>query len=379
MTGEDARPPYLFFLTLSRIILCIRKKPTLRASSNRSRASRPRPHEAAPQRTDLRLGRIVRLLMENATVVASGTKIAEEIGTGRSEVWRLVQQLRTLGVEIAGHPATGYQLKSVPDLLLPDMLVPALKGTIFGADVHRNFHHYYKIGSTNVEAMESAASGAPEGSVFVAEEQTAGRGRGAHQWESSASAGIYCSVVLRPALPASEALVLSLAAGLAVYSAVQQVDANATPDLKWPNDLFINGKKFCGILTEMNAEPTRVRYIVVGTGINVNQAKFPAELEPIATSLRLASGTEWSRVELCGALLKSLDREYRDLLQKPGAHESILTRFQERSSTVQGRHVTVEENGGFEGVTEGLDPRGFLQVRTPDGLKTVLSGTVRLK
>ena len=210
----------MFFLSLSRIIPCITKRSHRRSSSKTARASRPRPHDA-PQRTDLRLGRIVRLLMENATVVVSGTKIADEIGTGRSEVWRLVQQLRTLGVEIAGHPATGYQLKTVPDLLLPDMLAPALKGTIFGADVHRNFHHYFKIGSTNIEAMESAAAGAAEGSVFVAEEQTAGRGRGAHQWESAASAGIYCSVVLRPALPPSEALVLSLAAGLAVQSAVR--------------------------------------------------------------------------------------------------------------------------------------------------------------
>ncbi len=311
-------------------------------------------------------------------MVVSGTKIADEIGTGRSEVWRLVQQLRTLGVEIAGHPATGYRLKTVPDLLLPDMLAPALKGTIFGGNVHHTIHHYYKIGSTNIEAMESASAGAPEGSVFVAEEQTAGRGRGAHQWESAASAGIYCSVVLRPPLPPAEALVLSLAAGLAVHSAVQQIDARALPDLKWPNDLLINEKKFCGILTEMNAEPTRVRYIVVGIGINVNQAKFPAELSPIATSLRLVSGTEWSRVELCAALLKSLDREYRDLLEKPGARESILRRFHEHSSTAQGRTVRVEENGEFEGVTEGLDPRGFLQVRTAEGLRTVLSGTVRV-
>ena len=327
----------------------------------------------------MRLGRIVRLLTDNATVVVSGTKIADEIGTSRSEVWRLVQQLRTLGVEIAGHPATGYQLKAVPDLLLPDMLAPALKGTIFGADIHHNYHHYYKIGSTNVEAMASASAGAPEGSVFVAEEQTAGRGRGAHQWESAPSAGIYCSVVLRPALPPSEALVLSLAAGLAVHAAVQQIDSRVRPDLKWPNDLLIDGKKFCGILTEMNAEPTRVRYLVVGIGINVNQAKFPVELQPVATSLRLASGTEWSRVDLCAALLKSLDREYRDLLEEPGAHESILRRFQEQSSTVRGRRVQIEENGGFEGVTEGLDPRGFLQVRTAAGLRTVLSGTVSLK
>jgi len=318
------------------------------------------------------------LLRDNGTYVVGVTQMADEIGTGRSEVWRLVQQLRALVVEIAGHPATGYQLKAVPDLLLPDMLAPALKGTIFGADVHRNYHHYYKIGSTSVEAMESAAAGASEGSVFVAEEQTDGRGRGAHHWESAPSAGIYCSVVLRPALPPSGALVLSLAAGLAVYSAVQQIDSRVVPDLKWPNDLMIGGKKFCGILTEMNAEATRVRHIVVGIGINVNQTKFPAELQPIATSLRMASGTEWSRFELCAALLKSLDREYRDLLERPGAHESILRRFQDASPSSRGRRVRVEENGGFEGVTEGLDPRGFLQVRTAGGLRTVLSGTGKL-
>jgi BirA family transcriptional regulator, biotin operon repressor / biotin---[acetyl-CoA-carboxylase] ligase len=312
--------------------------------------------------------------MDHAMVVVSGTKIADEIGTSRSEVWRLVQQLRTLGVEIAGHPATGYRLKAVPDLLLPDMIAPPLKSTMFS----QHIHHYYKIGSTNSEAMEAAGAGAPDGSVFLAEQQTAGRGRGANQWHSAHSAGIYCSVVLRPPLPPSEALVLSLAAGLAVHAAVQEIDSRVTPDLKWPNDVLLEGKKFCGILTEMNAEATRVRYMVVGFGIDVNQASFQAELQPTATSLRLATGSEWSRVELCAALLKSLDREYRNLLEKPGAHESILRRFEERSSSTRGRQVRVEENGSFEGVTEGLDPRGFLQVRTSQGVRTVLGGTVRL-
>lgn len=328
-----------------------------------------------PQKTDLRLGRIVRLLVDHATVVVSGTKIADEIGASRTEVWRLVEQLRTLGVEIAGHPATGYRLKAVPDLLLPDMLSPLLRGTIFG----QHIHHYYKVGSTSSAAMEAAAAGAPEGSIFLAEQQTAGRGRGGHSWESIQSAGIYCSVVLRPALPPSEAVILSLAAGLAVHAALQQIDSRVAIDLKWPNDLLIEGKKVCGILTEMNAEATRVRYLVVGIGINVNQTSFPAELQPMATSLRMATGDEWSRVDLCAVLLKSLDREYRDLLARPGAHESILERFQERSSWVRGRAVQVEENGGFEGVTEGLDARGFLRVRTAQGLRTVLSGMVRPK
>jgi len=330
----------------------------------------PKP---APQ-TDARLGRIVRLLANHATVVVSGTKIASEIGTSRSEVWRLVQQLRDLGVNIGGHPATGYSLNSMPDLLLPDILAPLLHGTIFG----KNIHHYYKTGSTNNLAMDAASAGAPEGSVFLAEQQTAGRGRGGNEWHSARSAGIYCSVVLRPALPPSEVLVLSLAAGLAVQSAIQDVDSRVTPDLKWPNDLLIEGKKFCGILTEMNAEVTRVRHVVVGIGINVNQASFPADLQSVATSLRSATGSEWSRVELCAALLKSLDREYRELVENANARESILKRFSERSSSVQGARVTVEENnGGFEGVTEGLDSRGFLQVRTGEGLRTVLSGTVR--
>jgi BirA family transcriptional regulator, biotin operon repressor / biotin---[acetyl-CoA-carboxylase] ligase len=183
---------------------------------------------------------------------------------------------------------------------------------------------------------------------------------------------------LRPALPPSDVLVLTLAAGLAVHSAIQEIDSRVAPDLKWPNDVLIDGKKVCGILTEMNAEITRVRYVVVGIGLNVNQTKFPAELQTIATSLRLVTGTEWSRVELFTALLKSLDREYRRLLETPDDASSILGRFQERSSSARGQQVEVEESG-IKGVSEGLDSRGFLQVRTAQGLRTVLSGTVTLK
>jgi BirA family transcriptional regulator, biotin operon repressor / biotin---[acetyl-CoA-carboxylase] ligase len=311
--------------------------------------------------------------MEHATVIVSGTKIAQEISSSRSEVWRLIQQLRGLGVDVAGHPATGYQLRAVPDLLLPEILLPLLRGTVFETHVH----HFYKIGSTNSTAMSAAAEGAPEGSVFVAEEQIAGRGRGANVWQSPRSTGIYCSVVLRPALPPAQILVLSLAAGLAVQAAIREIDSHVMADLKWPNDVLIDGKKVCGILTEMNAEATRVRHIVVGIGINVNQMSFSKALD--ATSLRLVTGREWSRVELAAALLKSLDREYRRLISDRDARESILQRFAENSSWVRGKSVRVEENSDavFEGITEGLDANGFLQVRTQDGLRTVLSGTVR--
>jgi len=226
--------------------------------------------------------------------------------------------------------------------------------------------------------MRAAADGAPEGSVFLAEEQLSGRGRGAHTWHSARSTGIYCSVVLRPAMPPSDALIFSLAAGLAVRAAVAEIAPQLKLDLKWPNDALLDGKKFCGILTEMNAEATRVRHLVVGIGINVNQAKFPAELRDIATSLRIETGTEWSRVELCAALLKSLDREYRSLVEDAGARTAILRRFEESSSSVRGQRVSTDENGTLAGVTEGLDEGGFLRVRTKDGLQTVVSGTVRV-
>jgi BirA family biotin operon repressor/biotin-[acetyl-CoA-carboxylase] ligase len=334
-----------------------------------------RAFKTAPtlEATDARLNRIVRLLTDNATVVVSGTKIAAELGASRSEVWRLIRQLRENGVAIAGHPSIGYQLEAMPDLLLPDILAPLLKGTMFTGQVH----HYFRAGSTNALALEAGAAGMAEGAVFLAEEQTAGRGRGGHSWHSARGDGIYCSVLLRPALPPTQVLLLSLAAGLAVRSAVLEV-AGLAADLKWPNDLLLGAKKFCGILTEMHSEATRVRHVVVGMGLNVNQRSFPEDLRGQATSLFLESRTVCSRVELAGALLKSLDREYRALVAEPEARESILHRFQEHSSWTNGCAVRIEDDEeSFTGITEGLDAQGFLQVRTPHGLRTVVSGTVR--
>jgi BirA family biotin operon repressor/biotin-[acetyl-CoA-carboxylase] ligase len=171
---------------------------------------------------------------------------------------------------------------------------------------------------------------------------------------------------------------------LSVVDAVERVSAkhsgqqNLRPDLRWPNDVLLNGKKFCGILIELTAETTRVRHAVIGIGVNVNQASFTDDLKHQATSLRLESGHPWSRVELVAALLRSLDQEYRDVKESPAnARNSIFRRFEQHSSSARGRKVHVEENGGFDGVTEGLDDHGFLRVRTPQGLRTVLSGGVR--
>ena len=264
------------------------------------------------------------------------------------------------------------------------MLAPLVRNTIFSGHIH----HYLQVESTNLlaraAALASNSESASEGEVFLAEEQTAGRGRGNHQWYSERGAGIYCSVVLRPQIKSADILWLSLIAAVALQDAVKEF-TGVTADIRWPNDLLINDKKFCGILTEVHTEADRVHHAIVGIGINVNHQALPAELESIATSLRLESGQQWSRLHLTAALLKALDREYRALLravQSPlpsstARFESILKRVEARSSYARGKHVHVDENGGFSGITDGLDTRGFLRVRTEHGLRMAISGSVR--
>jgi BirA family transcriptional regulator, biotin operon repressor / biotin---[acetyl-CoA-carboxylase] ligase len=263
----------------------------------------------------------------------------------------------------------------------------SMEGELAGSRFAGKLHYLPSTGSTNTHAMQQAEAGAPDGSVYFADEQTDGRGRGGHTWASAPGAGLYVSVLLRPRLAATDALWLSLAAGLAVERAVRQV-TSLEADLRWPNDLLLGKKKFCGILTELSTEnPTRdaatqVRHAVVGIGINVHQAEFPEELRAIATSLSIETGRAWPRQELLVALLQSLENEVAALTgSTEHAAQRICKRLEAGSTWVRGKRVRVEERGdgegGFTGVTEGLDARGFLRVRTAEGMRTVLSGGVR--
>jgi len=257
----------------------------------------------------------------------------------------------------------------------PERLTPHLAGTIFAGE--NKIFHFDTIGSTNAAALDAAKQGACEGTVFLAEEQTSGRGRGGHSWASPAGCGIYMSVVLRPELRATDVLWISLMTGLAVDEAIQKV-AHVEVDLRWPNDIMAGSRKLGGILTEMATGAGRVDHLVIGIGLNVNQREFPAELIDLATSLYIESGQECSRSALVGALLQSLHREYQALQLGPEeATTSILRRFEERSTYARGARVYVEEGGGFTGISDGLDKQGFLRVQTPSGPRTVLSGGVR--
>ena len=263
--------------------------------------------------------------------------------------------------------------------MLDPLDIASLDAQLGHTDFHGKLRHFPSIASTNSLAMQEAEAGASHGAVFLADEQTAGRGRGDHDWHSEPGAGIYMSVLLRPSIAPADVLWLSLAAGLAVHAAIQQV-TTLEPDLRWPNDLLFGARKFCGILTELNAEVTRVRHVVIGIGINVHQEIFRGELRHTATSLKIESGRDWSRQELIAALLQSLHRETAALTSSLTASEAaakIPERLEKISSWIRGKRVVVEQGESFSGITAGLDSRGFLLVQTTDSLRTVHSGGVR--
>src|SRR6266516_5900583 len=327
--------------------------------------------DSLPGTTDRRLAGLLTLLAENATIIISGGRIAKEVGVSRSMVWRWVDRLRELGLKVKGQPDTGYILEQVPDILTPNMLRQRLKGSLFG----KRIYHFFKTDSTNRVALELGHDGEAEGAVVLAEEQTAGRGRAGRAWHSDRASGIYVTLLLRPKLAPVQAPLLTMMAGLSAHSAVQAL-TGLTVDLKWPNDLLIQGKKVGGILTEMHAEPNQVRFVIVGIGLNVNQEKFPDEFANIATSLRTETGKPQSRTEVLVRLLREFENDYNRFVREGVG--SVITRFESVSSYAKGRRVRVT-NGteSYLGTTTGLAPEGLLQVTRDDGkVVTVIAGDV---
>jgi len=248
-------------------------------------------------------------------------------------------------------------------------LEAALAGSIFAGKVHFS----PVTDSTNSDALAAARNGAPHSSVWLADEQLAGRGRGGNAWQSAAGEGLYVSVLLRLEVAADRLLLLPLAAGLAAADAIGAV-AGAAVDLRWPNDLLIGPRKTGGILVEANGDPGRLA--VVGIGINVHQRAFEPGLATPATSLDLAAGHTVSRQSLLITLLKSLEREAHRLRDSAEAAE-IPARVEAASTWVRGRRVEVHGPQACTGVTDGLDSHGFLRVKTAAGPVTVQTGGIR--
>jgi BirA family biotin operon repressor/biotin-[acetyl-CoA-carboxylase] ligase len=247
----------------------------------------------------------------------------------------------------------------------------ALTGTIYAGKLHFSA----VTGSTNTDALAAARDGAPEGSVYFADGQLAGRGRGSHAWHSAVGQGLYLSILLRPQLPPIHLPLLPLAAGLAAAEAIHAT-TGLLVDLRWPNDLLLGPRKTGGILAEAQTEAGSVAFAVVGIGINVHQRSFDPGLATPATSLDVETGRRISRQALLVSLLKSLEHEANGL-RDLSVSATIPSRVEQASSWVRGRHVQVHGPQACTGITDGLDEHGFLRVRTADGLVQVQTGGIR--
>jgi BirA family biotin operon repressor/biotin-[acetyl-CoA-carboxylase] ligase len=324
-----------------------------------------------PHLEDRQLDRFVGLLLDNATLCVSGEKYAHDLGVTRQTISNWVHYLEQHGVRIEISPHAGYRLSHLPDLLLPNLIHRELHTRLIG----RQLHHFFQIASTNESALQMGREGKADGSVILAEEQTAGRGRMGRSWLSEKGSGIYLSVLLYPPLPPWKAPLLSLLSAVAVQRTIQQV-CQLEADIKWPNDLLLGGKKFAGILLEMSSDLDRIKHAVIGIGVNVNQKSFPSPLDGKATSLLLETKRLISRIELTARLLHSFDELYRALLA--GKEADIITDWIRCSSFARGRRILLDWNGAkIGGITLGLTGEGFLRIQLDDGtVREIASGEI---
>jgi BirA family biotin operon repressor/biotin-[acetyl-CoA-carboxylase] ligase len=252
----------------------------------------------------------------------------------------------------------------------PAEIDAALAGTPFQGGLH----HFATIDSTNTHALEQAKSGAPHGSYFVADEQTAGRGRSDHQWHSNSGEGLYLSVLIRPQISVADLTWLPLLTGIAAYRAILDI-TSLDIDLRWPNDLLIGQNKVGGILVEALSQSNTIA-AVIGIGINLRQQAFPPNLATPATSLDRETGHKTRRQQLLVTLLLELNEQLR-ALNDPAALAAVPDKISRISTWVQGKRVEVHGPQPCTGITEGLDTRGFLRVRTEKGVITITTGGIR--
>lgn len=319
------------------------------------------------------LQHILRALREAGDTGIHGTAISEGLGISRTAVWSHIEELRSLGFGIDAGPHSGYRMTSVPDVLLGDDIRSQLApDTLVGQDIRV----FRETASTNQLVDQMALSGEKEGLVVFAESQTQGRGRLGRKWVSPESKGLWFSVLLRPPLRPPEMTQLTVIAATALARAIRRA-TNLKPDIKWPNDILINGRKVAGVLTEMSAEPDRVLHAVLGIGVDVNmeQADFPPELHPIATSLRLELGKPVLRSALAVHLLEALDQDYKRILD--GEFEQVAEEWESLCITL-GKRVRIHQmDRTCEGFAESLDSEGALMIRNANGrLERITGGDV---
>ncbi|MGD8387150.1 MAG: biotin--[acetyl-CoA-carboxylase] ligase [Desulfobacteraceae bacterium] len=304
---------------------------------------------------------LLQILRTHAGDWISGEDLSHELGVTRSAVWKHVSRLRRDGYAITSAPRKGYRLTQTTPLLLPEEIQSGLRTRHFG---NRKIVYLETTDSTNTRARELANRGIPEGTLVVAEEQTAGRGRKGRVWHSPEKGGIYLSLILRPKISPLEAPKITLLAGIAAAESILSL-ADIDVHIKWPNDILIGKRKVAGVLTEIASDLDEVSHVVTGLGINANVREFPAELQDVATSLALEIGRPVDRAALVRAFLERYEHYYTIFLQ--GRTNTILERWKALSRTL-GSRIAVEISGKrITGMARDIERDGSLILETPDG------------
>lgn len=318
-------------------------------------------------------GEILKLLKETDGYV-SGQELCRRFGVSRTAVWKVINQLKEEGYEIEAVRNRGYALKGAGDVLSEAELLSCLKTEWAGGRTV----YFDATDSTNVQAKRLAEAHAPHGTLVVSDRQDGGKGRRGRSWASPSGVGIWMSLILRPEIAPSSASMLTLAAALAVREGIQE-ETGLSPLIKWPNDLVLNGKKICGILTEMSTELMEIQYVITGIGINVNQREFPSEIRDTATSLSLEAGRSFRRSSLIAAILKAFEKDYAAFL-KTGDLSLLLEEYN-ACLVNRGKEVCIlDPSGEYRAVAEGIDESGSLLVTLPDGTRReIISGEVSVR
>jgi BirA family transcriptional regulator, biotin operon repressor / biotin---[acetyl-CoA-carboxylase] ligase len=306
---------------------------------------------------------ILKALRASGDKPVSGADLSSHLAVSRAAVWARVEELRSLGYEIEASPHLGYRLVGVPDVLHADDLMSRLgKTRVIGRDIRV----FQETTSTNDIIEKFARDGVKEGVVVFAESQTRGRGRLGRKWASPVKKGLWFSLLLRPDLRPHETTQLTVASATALRRAIES-QTGLQPEIKWPNDILLRGKKVAGILTEMNAEVDRVKYIIVGIGVdvNLNPRDFPPDLKKIATSLKIELGKTVSRAELAVNILRELDADYQRVCSE--GFQDVAEEWEKHCKTI-GEEVVIRTGPReIRGRAESLAEDGALLLRTEHG------------
>lgn len=316
--------------------------------------------------------KILKCLRETEDYV-SGQELCRMLDVSRTAIWKVMNQLKEEGYVIDAVKNKGYKLIQTPDIVTAEEVDSLLETEWAGHPVV----YEEEQESTNQTAKMLAEQGAFHGTLVVAERQVSGRGRRGRPWHSPKGSGIWMSILLRPQIHPMSASMLTLVAAMAVYDAISsRVEGCA---IKWPNDIVIDGRKVCGILTEMSSELDNIHYVVIGIGINVNTDDFPVDIASVATSMHVITGAYYKRAEIIADIWKAFEKYYDFFVQTENLVLMVDT-YNQRLVNMD-RRVMIEERGHqYEGTARGIDAEGGLLVERDDGTTTsVISGEVSVR